>query len=159
SRSRETSVAEVSRLRLRVNHVLPLALGGAPDVLATPTPGDRTAGGGPRQSVPQLRRRSIMRKYLVGVLLALFLGLAGPAQADFVFTPIDPPGATFAEANFVNNLGQIVGDYQDAGGTLHGFRLSGGVYTPFDVPGSTSTSANAINASGQIVGIYFDAGG
>jgi hypothetical protein len=37
------------------------------------------------------------------------------------FVTIDPPGATFAEAIGITASGQIVGDYIDAGGTLHGF--------------------------------------
>jgi uncharacterized membrane protein len=37
------------------------------------------------------------------------------------FTMIDPPGSTFTEAIGINAAGQIVGDYMDASGTLHGF--------------------------------------
>jgi hypothetical protein len=52
-----------------------------------------------------------------------------------------------------------VGQYVDAGGTTHGFILTGGNYTTLDVPGSTYSRALGINASGQIVGDYLDAGG
>src|SRR5207245_2976935 len=54
---------------------------------------------------------------------------------------------------------QLVGQYADAGGTTHGFLLSGGSYSTLDVPGSTLTRALGINASGEIVGDYLDAGG
>jgi hypothetical protein len=37
------------------------------------------------------------------------------------FITIDVPGAIFTEAFGVNNAGQIVGDYMDSSGVVHGF--------------------------------------
>jgi probable HAF family extracellular repeat protein len=75
------------------------------------------------------------------------------------FTTLSVPGSTSTGAFGINNLGQIVGAYGDAGGKRHGFVLSGGIYTTIDVPGSTWTEADGINDSGQIVVNYGDAGG
>jgi hypothetical protein len=36
------------------------------------------------------------------------------------YTTLDVPGSTFTWANGINDSGQIVGSYEDAGGT-HGF--------------------------------------
>jgi uncharacterized membrane protein len=79
-----------------------------------------------------------------------------------VFTTIDPPDATFAEAGGINDRGQIVGPYLDAEGAVHGFlrdRGRGpprdkGIFTTIDVPGALATSADDINDRGQIVGTY-----
>jgi uncharacterized membrane protein len=38
-------------------------------------------------------------------------------------TSIDVPGATFTSARGINCLGDIVGEYRDAGGRVHGFML------------------------------------
>ena len=64
-------------------------------------------------------------------------------------------------AQGINDRGQIVGFYADAGGADHGFLLSGGHYTTLDDPnavaGSTAALATGINARGQVVGYYNDA--
>ena len=59
----------------------------------------------------------------------------------------------------INNRGQIVGDYGDAGGTVHGSLLDKGALTTIDVPGATSTEAGGINDHGQISGWYGDVSG
>jgi len=89
----------------------------------------------------------------------LLMGLTGLAKAQYTFTPIDFPGATRTFANGINNAGQIVGQYNDASNTPHGFLLDvDGSYTTLDVPGAIrSTSAGGINDAGQIVGNYRDA--
>ena len=51
-------------------------------------------------------------------------------------------------------MGQIVGEYDDAGGHEHGFLLSAGVYSTIDFPGSTLTDVLKINNLGAMVGIY-----
>ena len=59
----------------------------------------------------------------------------------------------------INDLGQIVGYYDDASGH-HGFLYSGGIYTTIDDPLATGgTVATSINDLGQIVGYYDDASG
>jgi len=70
------------------------------------------------------------------------------------------PGATSTEASGINPEGQIVGNYTDAAGTVHGFLLSRGTtFITIDVPGATSTEASGINPRGWIVGNYTDAAG
>src|SRR3954467_388616 len=59
----------------------------------------------------------------------------------------------------INAAGQVVGSYQDASGTTHGFLYSGGTYTTLDAPSARTTAARAINGLGQIVGTYTDASG
>ena len=56
------------------------------------------------------------------VLSACALTLMGTPSGAFglTFTPIDVPGATFTDAIGINDRGQIVGDFTDAGGTVHG---------------------------------------
>jgi probable HAF family extracellular repeat protein len=103
------------------------------------------------------RRVSAMKRLLLGlVTLGLFLGVTAQAKADYDFTTYDVPDATSTNlgAAAINDRGQIVGQYDDAGGTTHGYLLSEGSYTTLDVPGSTLTSANGINDRGQIVGHY-----
>jgi probable HAF family extracellular repeat protein len=100
-----------------------------------------------------------MKRVFCGlVALILSLGMLGPAQAAF-FTTLDVPGSTLTIASGISNAGQIVGQYDDAGGRTHGFLLSDGVYTTFDVPGATSTFIASINNSGQFAGTYVDDAG
>jgi len=83
-----------------------------------------------------------------------------------IYTTLDHPlgmGGTFAQD--VNDLGQIVGNYQDAGGNNHGFLYSGGVFTSIDDPlagagpSGNGSFAQGINDAGEIVGYYWDAVG
>jgi uncharacterized membrane protein len=55
----------------------------------------------------------------------------------------------------INDKGQVVGEYRDAG-LYHGFIYDTGVFTTFDVPfsGVAETAPLAINNRGQIVGVY-----
>jgi PEP-CTERM motif-containing protein len=69
-------------------------------------------------------------------------------------TTIDPFGSTFTQALGVNDKGEIVGFYTDAGGVQHGYIDNGGVFTSFDPPGSASTTINGLNDKGDIVGFY-----
>jgi probable HAF family extracellular repeat protein len=72
-------------------------------------------------------------------------------------TALSFPGATVTEALGLNNLGQVVGFYNDAAGNPHGFIYSGGVFTALDDPGPTQTTVNGINNFGQIVGFALEA--
>jgi probable HAF family extracellular repeat protein len=80
-------------------------------------------------------------------------------QNELTFAQFDFPGAIGTAAFGVNDRGQIVGLFTDAGGVTHGFLLDKGVFTQIDAPGSTETQTTAINDRGQIVGLFFDAGG
>ena len=57
----------------------------------------------------------------------------------------------------MNNAGDVVGDYVDSGGVMHGFIFDGVSFKSFDVLGSTATTINGINDDGQIVGFFTDA--
>ena len=79
-----------------------------------------------------------------------------------VFTTLDVPGSDLTEAVGLNDRGQVVGDYRDAGsGVFHGFVWDAGVFSTIDVPfpGAISTAAVGINRFGDIVGFYDDANG
>src|SRR3954462_7359319 len=82
-----------------------------------------------------------------------YTALNDPLAANSRF---DSAGTT---ANGINASGQIVGSYQDASGTTHGFLYSGGAYATLDAPSATATVPRAINGWGQIVGTYTDASG
>src|SRR5262249_47671639 len=54
-----------------------------------------------------------------------------------------------------NDLGTIVGEWQDAAGAFHGFvRSPSGIYTIVDVPGATDTEIAGINKKGVLAGVY-----
>ncbi len=76
-----------------------------------------------------------------------------------VFTTIDHPDAGPETAAVgINNRGQIVGGYVDAGGIAHGFLLDKkGDFTTINAPGALVTGAFGINNRGQVVGYYADA--
>ena len=51
---------------------------------------------------------------------------------------------------------KIVGRYDDASGSPHGFFLDNTGFTTIDFPGASDTEAYGINGGGQVVGIYYD---
>ena len=65
----------------------------------------------------------------------------------------------FALAGTINNLGQVLGAYQDVTGSLHGFLISDGESVTINAPGAVDTLPTGINDLGQIVGVYADARG
>lgn len=75
---------------------------------------------------------------------------------DGAFSIISVPGSTFTDAMGINNVGQIVGRFRDAGFAEHGFLYSGGIFSPISVPGSLWTNASGINTAGDIVGSFHD---
>jgi probable HAF family extracellular repeat protein len=87
------------------------------------------------------------------------LGTHGFLYDNGKFSTIDVPGSTFTEARGINDLGQIVGDYQDSNGSVYGFVDTNGTISTIDVPpdalGSFSTVLNNINNHGQIVGTFY----
>jgi uncharacterized membrane protein len=78
-------------------------------------------------------------------------------------TKVDVPGALPSTSPFsINNHGQIVGWYADAGtrltpdgsippGTVHVFLLDKGRYTTLDAPGQPYTFAQGINDCGDVL--------
>lgn len=86
-----------------------------------------------------------------------------------ITTLTGPAGATSTQALGLNNEGQVVGDYTDSVGNMHGFvyNVATGAYTTIDDPNATPstpgaatmTVVNGINDLGQLVGFYLDANG
>jgi hypothetical protein len=66
------------------------------------------------------------------------------------------PGSTFTQALGLNNQGEVVGTYNDKGGTAHGFTYSiqSRAFHSIDAPDSTATVINGVNNHGWIVGFY-----
>jgi probable HAF family extracellular repeat protein len=59
----------------------------------------------------------------------------------------------------MNNQGEVVGDFTDANGVMHGFIDRNGHMSQIDAPGATSTTINGLNREGRIVGFFMDANG
>ena len=106
-----------------------------------------------------------MRRTMISlglIVLALVLGFTPMVRAqDLVLTTFDVPftpgfSPVETEANGINVLGQIVGDYADSQANIeHGYlRDPDGSFTPIDVQGAFRTRAVGINATGTIVGQY-----
>jgi hypothetical protein len=70
-----------------------------------------------------------------------------------VFTTQDIAGATNSGIFGINNLGQTVGYYVDAGGA-HGYFKNGGSLTTLDALGTNRTYAEAVNDSGTVAGYF-----
>lgn len=81
---------------------------------------------------------------------------AGFLYSGGVYTTLtNPLATTYTLATDINNLRQIVGNYD----SNHGFLYSGGAYTSIDFPGAASTAVSGINDAGQIIGTYVDTSG
>jgi hypothetical protein len=86
-----------------------------------------------------------------------------------VFTKFDDPsalpGTTFGDG--INDLDQVVGEYEDSSGNIPGFLESNGHFTTINDPNAGNaaydpfggTEPLAINDVGQIAGFYFDGQG
>jgi probable HAF family extracellular repeat protein len=73
----------------------------------------------------------------------------------YTFTDINVPGSqpdSTADTG-LNNLGQVVGTYNDSAGNSNGFLYTGGKYITVDAPGATNTFLFGINDFGQILGV------
>jgi probable HAF family extracellular repeat protein len=99
---------------------------------------------------------------LGGTSVALYSGVSGsteqlacaPLSANF--SPIVIQNARQVLANGINDLGQIVGRFEDADRLTHGFLLNGSSLTLIDFGEALDTAAIGINNLGQIVGNYVD---
>jgi len=83
-------------------------------------------------------------------------GLKPPALK---FIPFDFPHASATNPGSINARGDIVGNYHDTNGVVHGFLLRQGVFFTIDFPNAQFTAARAINARGDIVGRVVDPSG
>ncbi len=85
---------------------------------------------------------------------------ARPRILHYAFQALDVPGSVETIPNANNNVGQIVGRYNNADGSGHGFlRQANGSYTTIDYPGAVLTTALGISDLGVIVGEWQDASG
>jgi hypothetical protein len=73
-----------------------------------------------------------------------------------VYSTLTVPGSTGTVAFSVNSLGQIVGEYADNSGAIHGFVDTAGTFTQVDFPGALQTAVTDMNAAGDMVGVWFD---
>ena len=76
-----------------------------------------------------------------------------------VVKTINFPGAKNSIVYDINNIGQMVGSYQDSAGVWHGFSFDGQTYISLDIPGASNTWACGINDNGNFVGYYGDSAG
>jgi probable HAF family extracellular repeat protein len=108
-------------------------------------------------------RRAGVRQFILIITLASLIGSSSRAQmstnvSQFRFRTIDFPEATATQAFGINERGDVVGDYTDAAGNVHGFLWSNGNFSSIDYPGAALTSARGINDAGEIVGAFSTAG-
>jgi probable HAF family extracellular repeat protein len=101
-----------------------------------------------------------MKRLLCGlVALGLLLGGAGVAtgQPSYAYTTIDVPSSPpFTQASGVNDLGQVVGNFNPQGLSFNnpqGFLLSNGSLSTLQMS-PYGTFPSGINDSGDIVGYY-----
>ena len=95
---------------------------------------------------------------LAALAFVLALAAAPLAALDNVRT-IDYPGATATRVFSINDAGDLVGMYVDAGQKTHGFLLKQGKFISIDFPGGSSTFAVGINNGGDIAGYFGGADG
>jgi uncharacterized membrane protein len=68
------------------------------------------------------------------------------------FVRLDVPGALATQATGINSHAQVVGQYWDVAGRVHGFVWERGRFTSIDAPGSAGTSLSDLNDRGQLLG-------
>jgi len=78
-----------------------------------------------------------------------------------IFTTIDFPGATYTEGWRIDDVGNIIGRYQNGDGKYHIYLLSNGTFTTIsDVPGAVQTAffeLGGLNRNGDIAATYCSA--
>jgi hypothetical protein len=101
-----------------------------------------------------------LRRVVGTVVLILVVGLVGLSGRGVAqsggsqYITIDDPNAIGTVPNGINDPGDIVGEYVDSTGNVHGVLLNGGTYTTIDVPNGAEARATSINSRGDIVGWY-----
>src|SRR5947209_17838132 len=99
---------------------------------------------------PEKREEQHMKRITKITLFALGLVAMPTIALPVTFTTIDPPGSTFTFPFGINPQGDVVGNYSDEGGVVHGFLRHGGNFTTIDFPGSTDTFARRISPQGDV---------
>jgi probable HAF family extracellular repeat protein len=74
-------------------------------------------------------------------------------------TALGTLGGSYSYGYAINQLGDIAGDSETAGGLQHAYLWSGGLMTDLDPFGGGPSQANGINTSGQVVGWAYPASG
>ena len=100
----------------------------------------------------------------LGQMVGMFTTLTATAGFLYDRGTFSPPmtypaPGSLTVPNGVNDRGEIVGVFQDAGPGEHSFLYKAGNYEPLTYPGATETAAQGINNSGQVVGSFPDVGG
>lgn len=86
-------------------------------------------------------------------IMLVSLTSANQAHATaYTFTDLSTQGGTSSSANAINNLGQVAGWAQTAGGEVHATVWNGTTPTDLGTLGGTRSIANGINDVGQVVG-------
>ena len=85
---------------------------------------------------------------------ALSTSIRGFLLVNGKFSNVHYPGAKNDIATGIDDAGDIVGNYYDAGGNSHGFLDQSGTFTAIDFPGARRTFVYGINNNGDIVGYY-----
>src|SRR5581483_9091237 len=84
--------------------------------------------------------------------VAVLFGLAGPLWSQgYLITDLGTLGGTTAEANAINNSGQITGSASTAS-DLHAFLWQSGNFTDINLPESNGL---AISSNGFVAGYFF----
>ena len=78
-------------------------------------------------------------------------GKHGFLYSNGVYTTLDDPLGTNTALQGINDLGQIIGSYDDTNSTLQGFLYSNGVYTTLTGPSGGPFVPSGINDSGQMI--------
>jgi Protein of unknown function (DUF3466) len=126
--------------------------GGVPAPIDAPgTP----AGGSPFR-LPYTLPRGVSNTGLITGVYEDTAGEHGFVYFRGAFRFFDVSGATSTHAQGINDFGEVVGYYADAGGTSHGFVRFLRFVKRVDVPGAMQTYANGINDFNAIVGTYLD---
>ena len=79
---------------------------------------------------------------------------AAKHEPTFDYTTIDSPSWRGSIAYGINAAGDVVGEFTDAAGRVHGYRLREGELTQIDYPGAALTQARGIGPGGDVVGTY-----
>jgi probable HAF family extracellular repeat protein len=78
-------------------------------------------------------------------------------QHDPAFVTWEVQGSVLTVPTGINASGVIVGYFESADGSSHGFvRARDGSISDIEAPGAQSTSLNSINEAGEIAGGYVD---
>lgn len=97
-----------------------------------------------------------------GVVVGSALRASGSGGFEFdgvTYTWVEFPGADQTVIRGINDDGDIVGEYETAGGARRGFARIGGSFITIDVPLAAETRARGINSPGEIVGSWTDDSG